>query len=154
MLSDYVFLTGMKRLTDAFPDYSLADGTVELYRERLEHLTDMEFEDAVNRHIDTYKWFPKVSELLATQRAARPTARESWQRLLTTADQTGEKPEDLTPAEKRALEAIGGWETFSFMPFDSLRFAFRDFEKVFNEAQSAGDLPAIGQGPAPKRLEG
>ena len=133
MLHDNVFHKGMALLGAAYPDYACTPETVDVYRERLCRLTDQEFEAAVYRHIDTCKWFPKISELLGAVQSLLPSAIDVWTRLIAAAE-AGEKPE-MDEATKKALDFIGGWEQFSITSYDDLRFIFKAFREAYLEAQ-------------------
>ena len=141
MLSEEVFLTGMKRLSDAWPDFPLAKGTADLYRERLDRLSDREFAFAVNRHLDTGKWFPRISELLDATQVLQPSVIDIWQRLLAAAE-TGKKPE-MDAATEKALAVIGGWQQFQFTPYADLQFHFKDFKIALLEARAKESLRLV-----------
>jgi hypothetical protein len=142
MLSEEVFLTGMKRLSDAWPDFPLGKGTTELYRERLDRLSDREFAFAVNHHLDTGKWFPRISELLDAIRDHGPTVHDTWNLLLAAAE-TGQKPK-LDAATKKALAVLGGWEVFQYTSYDDLQFRFKDFKAALLEARARDTLTLAG----------
>jgi hypothetical protein len=134
MLSEQEFMKGMGVLMSAYPDYECTSKTVDVYQERLsKRLTSREWETAVNRHIDTCKWFPKVSELLQAAKAGQPTAMDVWKRLLDAAED-GEKPE-MDQATEKALAVIGGWEEFSRTSYDSLHYRFKEFKAAYLEAR-------------------
>ena len=142
MPSDAVFNKGMAILGAAYPDYECSPATVDIYRERLQKLSDLDFERAVYHHIDTCKWFPKVSELLQASRAHQPTPIDVWNRLLRAAE-AGQEPE-LTGPEAAALSAIGGWETFQITSFDDLHFRFKDFRVALLEVRARENLALAG----------
>jgi len=142
MLSEEVFLTGMKRLSDAWPDFPLGKGTTELYRERLDRLSDREFTFAINWHLDTGKWFPRISELIDATQALQPSVIDIWNRLIAAAE-IGQEPEMDGPT-KIALEAIGGWEHFQYTLYDDLHWQFKDFKVAFLEARARDNLALVG----------
>jgi hypothetical protein len=152
MLNEEVFHKGIALLMAAYPDYECSSATVDVYRERLCRLTDKEFEAAVYRHIDTCKWFPKISELLEAAHALLPSPIDVWNRLIVAAE-AGEKPE-MEYATERALAFIGGWEQFCTTPYDNLRYSFGSFKEAYREAQEQGKIcPGISHLPMPQ-LEG
>jgi hypothetical protein len=133
MLNEAVFHKGIALLMAAYPDYECSSATVDVYRERLCRLTDQEFEAAVYRHIDTCKWFPKISELLGAVQSLLPSPIDVWTQLIAAAE-AGEQPE-MDGATKKAMDFIGGWEQFSITSYDDLRFIFKAFREAYLEAQ-------------------
>jgi hypothetical protein len=145
-----IFGKGMAILSAIYPDYPLKDETMDSYWEFLRHLSNLDFERAVKRHISTCKWFPKVSELLQAVQAQEPTVIDIWNHLLAAAE-TGKKPE-LDTATEQALAALGGWEVFQYAPFDELPWRFKDFKNALLEARARDNLALVGGGQ--KALEG
>ncbi len=136
MLTEKQFMKGMGILMNAYPDYECTPGTVDIYRERLRpRLTPQEWEAAVNRHIDTCKWFPKVSELLQAAQELLPSPLEIWNRLIAAAEDGEENPE-MDDAIRQAIAVIGGWEEFSRTSYDSLHYRFKEFKAAFLEARA------------------
>jgi hypothetical protein len=137
MLDRKNFLKGMGYLTAAYPDYEVKPETAEVYWERLNsRFTPQEWEAAVNRHIDTCKWFPKVSELFKAAEYLRPqppSPIDAWN-LLIAAASSGEEPE-MDQATRKAMDFIGGWEAICYTPTDQHRFMFAQFKLAFIEAQ-------------------
>jgi hypothetical protein len=133
MLNEEVFHKGIALLMAAYPDYECPSTTVDVYRERLGRLTDKEFEAAVYSHIDTCKWFPKISELLGAVQSLLPSAIDVWTQLIAAAE-AGEQPE-MDEATKMAMDFIGGWEQFNIASYDDLRFIFKAFREAYLEAQ-------------------
>jgi hypothetical protein len=68
------FIKGMYKLANGWPDHDLPVATIELYKEKLSSLTDEDFEKAVNRCIDTCRYFPKIRELLKAADVGKSTA--------------------------------------------------------------------------------
>src|SRR5208337_3143852 len=126
MADDSIFNRGMALLMAAYPDYDCSPATMDIYREFLSHLSNLDFERAVKTHISKCKWFPKVSELLDVIRAQRPTAIDAWNFLLKAAER-GWKPVEMDKAMVAGLEAVGGWEKFSYTPFNDLGYAYTRF---------------------------
>ena len=143
MLNEEVFNRGMAILGAAFPDYECSPATVDVYREHLSRLGDLEFERAVRHHINTCKWFPKVSELLQAVQDQGPSAIDIWNRLLAAAE-TGKKPE-MDAATDKALAVLGGWEVFQYTSFEDLQWKFKDFKAALLEARSRDNLLVGGQ---------
>ena len=141
------FSAGMKALTDAYPDYPLKDGTIELYWEFLQRFSKTEFLAAINQHLSKNKWFPKVSELLELMREPGPHPMEVWGRLINAAED-GWQPE-MDQATKAALEAIGGWEKFKVTSYDELRFLYKRFEAVYQVTRDRR-LPLVGEEKKPE----
>ncbi len=141
MLDEISFNRGMLRLGQAYPDYDPAPTTVNLYYDFLKEVSPLDFEKAVNLHISTYKWFPKVSELLDAVRSLRPSARDAWSRLMAAAE-SGELPE-MDRATAAGLTAVGGWDHIQFTEYSKLSFSFKVFEEAFQRIQ---DLEATAPG--------
>ena len=140
MADDSIFNRGMALLMAAYPDYDCSPATMDIYREFLSHLSNLDFERAVKTHISKCKWFPKVSELLDVIRAQRSTAIDAWNFLLKAAE-TGVKPEMDGPTAA-ALEAAGGWHYFSFTPYEQLHYIFKKFQEAYDRGL---DRQEIGQ---------
>ena len=136
-----IFGQGMAVLTGLYPDYELKDATMELYWSFLKGMENRDFERAVQHHVKTCKWFPKVSELLDAIRDQGPTVIDIWNRLLAAAE-TGQKPE-LDAATEKALAAIGGWEVFQYAPFDELQWRFKDFKAALLESRARDTLALV-----------
>jgi hypothetical protein len=136
VLTEKEFMAGMGVLMRAYPDYECTAGTVDVYRDRLcSRLTPKEWEAAVNRHLDTCKWFPKISEIFKAVQDLGPSAQEVWSRLIAAAED-GEEPE-MDAATAQALAVIGGWEEFSRTSYDALPFRFKEFKAAYLEAREA-----------------
>lgn len=146
-----IFMAGMKKLSDLFPDYPLKDGTMEGYWEFLEPLSNLQFERAVKAHIKQNKWFPKVSELLAAVQEQGPSVTDIWQRLLAAAE-SGKKPE-MDAATEKALAVLGGWEVFQYTSYDDLQYRFKDFKSALLEARAKDSLMVVGSAAEQKVLE-
>jgi hypothetical protein len=150
MLSEEQFVKGMAILIAAYPDYSCMPETVDVYREHLSHLTPQEWELAVNSHIQNYKWFPKISELIAASQAGRPLPEEIWGRLLVAAEDGGDPPEWVDEPIKKALLSVGGWDAFCITAYDELRFFFKPFKEVYQVARKQEQALRV-EGAEPQR---
>jgi hypothetical protein len=148
------FALGMKKLSDAHPEREVTKDTYEVYWERLQGLTDEEFQVAVAFALDTMKYFPKISELLDAVHYHKPTARDAWNFLIECAE-NGRSPEavlgSIGPALKAGLAAIGGFESFQFTDFKELKFMFKDFKEAFERTMAQG--PVALPAPEQKMLE-
>jgi hypothetical protein len=153
MLDRDSFLKGMAYLAAAYPDYEIKPETTEVYWERLkDQLTPPEWEWSINRHIETHKWFPKISEILEMVRASkRPPATLIWEKLKKAAE-SGVKPEMDQPTQV-ALAAIGGWEVFQYTSYDELRFRFAIFRDAYNFYVEHRGLPELPIDLPPKEIE-
>lgn len=153
-MKDEVFYKGMAKLGAAYPDYECSASTVEVYRDMLQRLSDLEFEAAVNHHILTHKWFPKISELAVAAQVSLPTPIEVWNSLITAAERNQYQKPEMDAATERALRAVGGWERFTMTYSDELKWLFKEFKEVYLAAreQDAGGRPELGQ--PPPQLEG
>jgi hypothetical protein len=127
-----VFGRGMAILTSCYPDYDLKDETTDSYWEFLRHLSNLDFERAVKRHVTTCKWFPKVSEILQAVQDHLPTPIDVWNRLIAAAE-AGEEPE-IESATEKALAFIGGWDQFIVTSYDDLHFRYKGFREAYLEA--------------------
>ena len=154
MLSDDQFDMGMGKLMAANKDYDCTPATIEVYRERIQsRLKPEEWEMAVNLCLDTLKWFPKISELLAAADSNRRTPEEIWAWLKKEAE-SGVKPELDGPTET-ALLAVGGWEDFSVTDYDDLKYFFKTFKEVYQvAAKQEQNLKALPAGEGQALLEG
>jgi len=141
MLDQEFFKKCMGILTAAYLDYEFKPDTMEIYRQTLINLTDVELERAIWVHVTTRKWFPKISELLDAVREQHPSPIEIWQELITAAER-GQKPE-LDEATEKALTAIGGWEVFQFTPYAELQFKYKDFRIAYLEARARQNLVLV-----------
>ncbi len=154
-----IFKEGMKKLAAAFAEYELRDETLAIYYDRLHHLSDQDWNRAINHHIDTGKWFPKISELLegvaARVQASFPKPIEVWNGLITAAERNQNQKPEMDAATERALRAVGGWEKFTLTSYDELKWLFKEFKEVYLAAreQDAGGRPELGQ-PAVPQIEG
>jgi len=149
MADDSIFNRGMALLMAAYPDYDCSPATMDIYREFLSHLSNLDFERAVKTHISKCKWFPKVSELLDVIRAQRPTAIDAWNFLLKAAE-TGAKPEMDGPTAA-GLKAIGGWTYLCYTDCDKLSFSFKLFAEAFQRTQ---DQQEVGQAAIERQTQG
>lgn len=154
MLSEDQFDKGLAKLASAFPDHKLSEASYEVYRERIcSKVQPHEWEAAVNYLIDTGKFFPKIAEVFGAVRLLRPSAIDAWNYLLRAAED-GEKPKLDRPTEA-ALLAVGGWENFSTMDYDSLKFLFKTFKEIYLTSQEMESYPLLGRGEiAMTKLEG
>ena len=146
-----LFLIGMKKLGDAHPERLVTEDTFEVYWERLQGLTDEEFQVAVAFALDTMKYFPKISELLDAVHFHKPTARDAWNYLIECAEDGRLPAEDILPAVKAGLAAIGGFESFQFTDFKELKFMFKDFKEAYERTMAQG--PVALPAPEQKMLE-
>jgi len=155
-----IFNRGMLLLTYAYPDYDLPPTTMDLYREFLRGLSNLDFEKAVKGHILKHKWFPKVSELLDIVRSFRLTAHDAWNILLKRAEAGDESPPEIEgalAATAAGLDAVGGWQHFSTTSYKELSFAFKVFQEAFQREQDKEELlpalPPVLQAAARNALE-
>jgi hypothetical protein len=136
MPTERAFARGMAVLAAAYPEFNLQPATLQVYRDRLARVSDQDFEAAINRHLDSSKWFPKVSELLAQVEALSPPllGSDSWGRLLEAAERSLPQP-DLTPLELMALRSIGGWDRLCLSSYDDLKFRRREYLSALEDSQ-------------------
>ena len=149
-MREEVFREGMLRLGLQWRDHEMPPETVALYGERLERLSDREFVFAVNYCLDNCIFFPKISELLRAAANILPSVIDIWNKLLIAAE-TGKKPE-MDAATEKAMEAVGGWDAFQYLPTDELHRRFKDFRAALLEARAQETLRLAGGGQA--ALEG
>lgn len=138
-----IFTRGMLLFVALYPDYPLKPETTEVYWQFLKHLSNLDFEWAVKRHVTTCKWFPKVSEILQAVQDHLPTPIDIWSRLLAAAAETGKKPE-MDAATEKALAIFGGWEAFQYTPIADLQYRFKDFKSALLEARARDNLALVG----------
>lgn len=136
MLNEEQFLKGMAVLMSAYPDYKCTADTVDIYRVALRSLSPQEFEKAVWAHITTFKWFPKISEILQAVRDLNPPPSpiDAWNRLMAAAEGSGGPPE-MDAAIEKAVSFVGGWDALCYTPFDQHRFMFARFKEAYQEAR-------------------
>jgi len=127
------FIKGMVILGEAY-EKEVGDNLLEVYYQFLNHLTPEQLEKAARRHIARSPFFPKVSDLLQAVLEDSPSAIDLWNRLISAAADGQEKPE-LDAAGERALAFIGGWHHFKYMPYDDLKFRFKDFKGALLEGR-------------------
>lgn len=141
MLDKVIFAQGMKILSDLYPDYPIKEGSLDAYYEFLQNLTNLEFERAVKSHVSKSSWFPKVNELLAGAQENK-SVMDTWNRLLQAAE-AGEKPE-MDIAAERALGIFGGWDAFTWTPYETLQFRYKDFRAAYLEEKARETLVLAG----------
>lgn len=127
------FTKGFIILTRAYPKQEIPKGTAEVYFNALNRrqVAPTEYEDAINACIDTLKFFPSVSEIIAA--IPKPSAEEAWEKILQLAS-SGNYEDVLTYPEKRALALFGGLRQFSLTPFEDLNRRWRDFKSAYEDA--------------------
>lgn len=149
MPTEETFIKGMYKLAAGWPEFNLPEATIELYRERLAHLSDHEFERAVNHCIDNCQFFPRVKGLLEASRPLFPSPIEAWNRLLLAAAGSGVEP-PMDAATKKAMNFIGGWNAICYNPTDQHPFMFARFKEAYLEAQEQEQRQQIGQAAVPQ----
>ena len=142
-----IFGKGMAILTACYPDYDLKDETTGSYWEFLRHLSSLDFERAVKRHVTTCKWFPKVSEILQAVQDHLPTPIDVWNRLIAAAE-AGKKPE-MDAATMKAMRFIGAVDTAS--NWQKTTIVNPGLDGIVGTADDLGTVDAYVQTNEPRR---
>ena len=128
----------MSRLMAAFPGTKFDDveATVDLYAERLADIPSQELAQTVNDHIDTGKWFPKVSDLRAwwvDLKAGPSNGEEAWLevRAQIRKEGLGGDPRWSNPRIGQAARVIG-WRALCDMTPENTGILHSQYLKAFS----------------------
>ena len=147
----------------AYPRFAVPPETARLYADFLADLPDCLLMAAVQHHVATSKWFPKVKELrqaavdLLAQAQDVRSSEEAWVQVQRAIQRWGwygepvpgggwQVPAMLSGTEKTAIEGLGGWRMIcqsDNAPADRAHFLKIHGALVRREQEQTMMLPAV-----------